>query len=117
MTDNQTTGIEARFWDEARQQWNGHAAFNTVSHKHVSCYLPADNHDPCDLTIVECADGRWFVEDNWGTDANGDDKVWNPTDRHASPPYFFDAQDEALAYAVSVIARISGVPASAVGVI
>lgn len=58
--------MEERFWSDERKRWDGHQAFNTVTHHHVSCYFPADGHDTCDIMIVGCADGRWYVEDNWG---------------------------------------------------
>lgn len=109
--------MDERFWDQKQKCWNGHAAFNTVSHHHVSCYSPADGRDSCDIMIVECADGRWYVEDNWGDDAQGAEKVWNPFDRNAGEPHFFACEHDALAHATAVVAQVSGVPANAVSAI
>jgi hypothetical protein len=104
--------LDQRFWNGKR--WDGHRAFNTVNHQHVSCYAPAPQHDTCDIMIVECADGRWYVEDNWGTDAKGADKVWNPFDPSTEGPHFFASEDEAMQHAVAVVAKVSGVPESSV---
>lgn len=106
--------MDFRFWDEGRNRWDGHHAFNTISHEHVSCYDPASGHDTCDIMIVECADGRWYVEDNWGGDAKGADKVWNPFDKSSEGPHFFASEDEAMQHAVAVVAKVSGVPESKV---
>lgn len=40
---------------------------------------------------------------------------WNPFDRNANGPHFFADQEQALAHAVAVVARVSGMPESAVG--
>ncbi len=109
--------MNEKFWHPEKKRWNGHAAFNTVSHHHVSCYDPAEGHDTCDLTIVECADGRWYVEDNWGGDAQGAEGVWNPYDRTATKPTFFESESDARKHAVTVVARICGVPESKVSFI
>jgi len=102
--------IAKELWDGTR--WNGHAAFNTISHTHVSCYSPADGHDSCDIMAVECADGRWYVEDNWGGDANGADGVWNPFDASDAEPRFFESEEAALRHAVAVVAAVAGVQES-----
>lgn len=104
--------MDERFWNQERKRWDGHTAFNTVNHEHVSCYSPADGHDSCDITVVECADGRWYVEDTWGRDAKGVERVWNPHDRYADEPYFFENQASAFGHAVAVVARVCGVPES-----
>lgn len=109
--------LDKCFWDEAQKRWDGHAAFNTIDHHHVSCYFPAPGHPNCEVAVVECADGRWYVEDNWGGDAPGAEKVWNPCDPDAREPHFFGRQEEAITHAVSVVARVSGVPESAVSAI
>lgn len=67
--------IDKKFWDGKR--WQGHAAFRTINHTHVTCYSPAAGHDSCDLIAVECEDGRWYIEDYWGGDTKGADGVWN----------------------------------------
>lgn len=99
--------LDPRFWDGSR--WNGHAAFDTVAHIHVSCYDPAEGFDSCDIMAVERADGSWHVEDNWGGDAQGAEGVWNPFDPSDAPPQIYPSQDAAIRRAVAVVAAVSGV--------
>ena len=105
--------IDKKFWTGRR--WQGHLAFSTVNHTHVCCYSPAEGYSDCDITAVECGDGRWYVEDNWGCDATGGDArgaagVWNPFDPSDADPQFFETEEAAIRHAVSVVARVSGVP-------
>jgi len=104
--------LDPKFWNGTR--WDGHAAFNTVDHEHVSCYSPAPGHKDCDLMVVGCADGRWYVEDIWGVDAAGHDGVWNSKNQNASSPQFFTSKDLAVKHAVAVVAKVAGVPAASV---
>lgn len=101
-----TARLDPRFWDGTR--WNGHAAFDTISHVHVCCYDPADGFDSCDIMAVEHSDGSWHVEDNWGGDAKGADGVWNPFDPSDAHPRLFPTQEDAIRHAVAVVAAISG---------
>lgn len=105
--------IDSKFWDGTR--WDGHGAFRTVNHHHVSCYSPADGHDTCDIMVVECADARWYVEDNWGGDAKGEEGVWNPFDPRNEGPRFFSSEAEAMKHAIKVVAKVSGVTEASVG--
>lgn len=99
--------IDRKFWDGKR--WQGHLAFRTVSHTHVSCYSPAEGRGTCDIAAVECEDGRWYVEDTWGGDAKGATGVWNPFDPSDAEPRFFDSEEGAIRHAASVVASICGV--------
>lgn len=98
--------IDKKFWDGTR--WDGHSAFKTISHGHISCFAPAEDHDTCDIMIVEMSDGRWYVEDNWGDDAKGAVGVWNPFDTSDAEPVFYPTQEVAMAHAISVVARVCG---------
>lgn len=95
--------IDKKYWDGTR--WHGHLAFNTVNHLHVSDYSGGES---CDIMVVECEAGRWYVEDNWGGDANGAEGVWNPFDPSDAEPRFFDSEDAAIRHAVSVVASVTG---------
>jgi hypothetical protein len=59
--------------------------------------------------VVECKDGRYYVEDNWGGEANGAEGVWNPFDPDDKGPHFFDTEEDAIRRAVAVVAEVSGV--------
>lgn len=99
--------IDSKYWDGTR--WHGHQAFATINHTHVSCYHQAEGFDSCDIMAVECADGRWYVEDNWGGDAKGAQGVWNPFDPSPAGLQFFPTEEAAIRHAVAVVAAISGV--------
>ncbi|EJE4208678.1 hypothetical protein M3899_003162 [Vibrio parahaemolyticus] len=43
--------------------WNTHELFQTVSHQHIT--IPIDDQ-LFDVLLVECADGRWFANDEVG---------------------------------------------------
>jgi hypothetical protein len=110
--DGEPGRIDRRFWDGRR--WRGHEAFDTVGHEHISCYFPAEGYDACDIMLVECSDGRWYVEDNWGGDAKGADGVWDPFVESGEMPRFFETREGAARHAVAVVASVSGVdPAEA----
>jgi len=98
--------MEPKFWNGIR--WSGDAAFGTVQRFHVSC-SPADGRPDCDLTVVGCADGRWYVEDYWGADATGHEGVWNPFDPGCLGPRFFPSEGEARRHAVAVVSTVCGV--------
>jgi hypothetical protein len=100
--------MDKKYWDGTR--WNGHVAFSTIGHELISCYGPAEGHDTCDIMVVECSDGRFYVEDNWGGDAKGAEGVWNPFDASDTGPRFFETEGAAVRHAVSVVAKVSGVP-------
>lgn len=57
--------------------------------------------------IVECADGRWFIEDNWGGDAKGAPDVFNPFIKGAYPT-FFESCEKANYRAAEVVSSITG---------
>lgn len=101
------TRIDKKFWNGAR--WNGHEAFQTINHVHISCYVPSEGHDSCDIMAVECADGHWYVEDEWGGDAQGAEGVWNPFSPSDDLPRFFSTREDAIRHAVAVVAVVSGV--------
>lgn len=102
-----TMRINKKFWNGTR--WNGHAAFQTIGHQHICCYIPADGFKSCDIMVVECADGRWYVEDNWGGDAENAIGVWNPFNPDNSLPSFFSTKTDAVRHAVAVLVAVSGV--------
>jgi hypothetical protein len=106
--------IDKKFWKGDR--WDGHAAFNTVEHTHVSCYSPSDGKPCCEVLVVECQDGRWYVEDNWGGDAGGAAGVWNPRSADNTGPQFFQSEDDATQLAVAVVASVCGVSESKVSI-
>ena len=79
---------------------NTHDMFNTVSHEHIG-------KDLKEILIAECADGRWFIENNWGDkDFECFTGISNP---HITPyvePLFFHNEDKALEYAIKIVQSV-----------
>ena len=96
--------IPDKYWDENKRRFDSHLFFDTVNHHHISDYSKEEH---CDLMIVECSDGRWYIEDNWGRDAQGAKDVFNPFDKQ-SYPTFFPTMKEAAVRAAEVVSSITG---------
>ena len=106
--------IDKEFWVESSGKWDSHKAFDTISHNHVSCYFSDDEGDDCDIMVVECRDGSFFIEDNWGGDAKG-----------APPPlihmteivtqFFYKTFEGALTKAKLIVSSVSKVDFEDVG--
>ncbi|HGF9504268.1 TPA: hypothetical protein ACJEU7_001464 [Acinetobacter baumannii] len=79
---------------------NTHKLFKTINHEHVGRELT-------EVIIVECADGRWFIENNWhDSDLEEFEGVSNP---HLLPyvhPTFFEDRATALAKAEEILRKI-----------
>ena len=76
--------IPEEYWDSERNRYNSHAYFDTINHHHISDY---SGEETCDIMIVECKDGRWYIEDNWGVDATGAPVVFNPFEKGSYPTF------------------------------
>lgn len=96
--------IPEEYWDVNRGRFNSHAYFKTVAHHHISDY---EGQESCDIMIVGCSDGRWYIEDNWGGDAKGAEDVFNPFDK-ASYPTFFDSLEAVNLRAAEIVSSITG---------
>lgn len=97
-----TNSLDPRFWDGSR--WDSHAAFNTVSHLHVYAPDQAEGVDAWHLMVIECANGKFFIEDPSSTDMGQFKRVWYSRDRDAGLPVFFDFKDVALYAAIEAVA-------------
>ncbi|MGN5048520.1 hypothetical protein ACTG16_21730 [Aeromonas sp. 23P] len=99
-----TGAIPDEYWDDRNGRYITHLFFNTVGHHHISDY---GGSEQCDLMVVECRDGRWFIEDNWGGDAKGASGVFNPFEKGGFPT-FYKSAEEANQRAAEVISSITG---------
>lgn len=102
MSENQRIPLE--FWDEDRNRFNSHAYFSTVQHHHIADY---NSEITCDVMIVQCADGRWYIEDNWGGDAQGAHDVFNPFVKESYPTFFQDVKS-CNQRAAEIVSSITG---------
>lgn len=96
--------IPEEYWDAQQGRYDSHRYFNTINHHHISDY---SSDVTCDILIAECADGRWFIEDNWGNDAKGAKDVFNPTVKD-SYPTFFPNLEAANLRAAEIVSAITG---------
>lgn len=96
--------IPNKYWDENRKRYNSHAFFSTIKHHHISDY---SGDESCDIMIVGCKDGRWYIEDNWGEYSDGVKDIFNPFDRD-SYPTFFSSCEEANKRAAKIVSSITG---------
>lgn len=99
--------IPEEYWDKLNGRWNSHKFFNTINHWHISDY---ESDTTCDLMLVECMDGRFYIVDNWGGDADGHHEVFNPYDKN-SYPTFFESFEQGNRTAAAVVASITGAKA------
>lgn len=101
-----TQAIPLEYWDEARKRFNSHDYFSTINHHHISDY---SGDKTCEVNIVECKDGRWYIEDYW-EDVSSKiqvDDLFNPHDKN-SYPAFFDSCESANRRAAEIVAMVTG---------
>ncbi len=94
--------IPIEYWNTGEAKWNSHAAFQTTNHWHVSSY----EEKSCDLAIVQCENGNYYIEDNFG-DAKGHDEVFNPFEFELYTA-FFGSFDEVNKRTAKIVAGITG---------
>lgn len=95
--------IAIEYWDTCEAKWNSHEAFKTNNHWHVCSY----EDKSCDLTIVQCENGKYYIEDSFGGDAEGFNEVFNPF-KFESYPTFFANFDEVNKRTAEIVASITG---------
>lgn len=77
-----------------------HKKYNTTEHEHVGQNLK-------EVCVVKCADGRFFVENNW-EDKDFENRVGisNPHIKPFVEPCFYTSFDLAHAFAIEIIRTI-----------
>lgn len=96
-----TKKLDPRFWNGSR--WDAHAAFNTVDHSHVHAKHSGEGAGTWHVMVVECADGKFFIEDGSTEDMGQFKRVWYSRDPNASMPVFFDSKDQAVYAAIEAV--------------
>lgn len=89
---------------------NTHEKFNTVDHHHFdfSYRTAADQFDYPDsaLMLVECADGRWFVQQEFGEKYSQFPGVVQSGDDLDTAPTFYSNVEEAARAAFAFIKQV-----------
>ncbi len=85
--------------------FNTHKAYNTVEHEHLDMLVDraSGNYPSSGLLVVGCADGRWFVEVDFGNDYNQIDGIAKPRLTPFVEPRFFLNEEAATDFAIECI--------------
>lgn len=88
---------------------NTHERYNTVYHQHLDTLvywaLKGDEFPDDGLMLVECADGRWFLEVEFGNLFDQIDGISKPALIPFVEPSFFASEDLALEFAYTCLKR------------
>lgn len=87
---------------------NTHKIYNTISHEHLDdlVHFSTGEHPDSGLLIVECENGSWFIEQDYG---NAFDSFSGISKPHVHPylnPVFYENREEALAVSIELIKLI-----------
>jgi hypothetical protein len=87
-----------------------HVKYNTKDHIHLDFTFQSDA-DPHDypssaLCLVECSDGRWFVEQEYGTEYSGFEGIPVSSEDVDTVPHFYSDMRSAAHAAFEHIQRI-----------
>lgn len=87
---------------------NTHKMFHTVGHEHLDTFVlqSTGRYPDSGLNLVECADGRWYVEVDFGAEFDNMEGISRPHSQPYTNPRFFDSRLEALDFAVSCIQQV-----------
>lgn len=87
---------------------NTHRRYNTVDHLHLDAlvYQATGNFPNSGLALVECADGRWFVEVDFGVGFDQIEGVSKPKVTPYVEPRFFPDRAGALGFAFESIKQV-----------
>ena len=83
-----------------RMNTDTHLLFKTINHTHIG-------NGEIELDVIECANGKWFVENRWGYEYfEKIEGISNPDILPYVNPIFFETELEAENFAVSQIQKI-----------
>ncbi|PAW00410.1 hypothetical protein [Vibrio coralliilyticus] len=69
-----------------RERWDTHSFYRTTHHLHLTVCEAGGNM--IDLLLVECENGKWFIEDSIGDLL--DERVFQPSSKDFIEPKFYD---------------------------
>jgi hypothetical protein len=87
--------------EKVNGKWSTHSFYGTVSHLHLSFLL--NGSDLIDLMLVECGDGRWFIEQVSITFES--EQLFDAYSNEFVEPKFYSNSDEAEKFACKLIAE------------
>jgi len=87
---------------------NTHAMYETINHEHLDglVFWASGEFPDAGLNLVECADGRWFVEVDHGVAFDHIVGVSKPNVAPFIEPAFFHSEVEAREFAFTCIKEV-----------
>ena len=84
---------------------NTHAIYRTISHRHLDGFVNwvMKEFPDAGLNLVECEDGRWFVEVDHGIRYDGLAGLSRPNVEPYVAPHFHSSEQAALSFALACI--------------
>ncbi len=86
---------------------NTHEKYNTVNHIHLDMLVPYTEDVDLGLMLVECADGKWYIEQDFSTDVY--DKVPGVVKSETdiiTEPVFYPDEETAEKAALDIVRSI-----------
>lgn len=84
---------------------NTHQMFKTINHEHLDSliYFVIGDYPKSGLILVECKDGCWFIEQEYGNEFDAISGIWKPTSECYIEPNFYSNREEALTKAIKLM--------------
>lgn len=91
-----------------REALNTHTLYKTVNHEHLDSLVNWAMNDFPDsgINLVECQDGRWFVEVDHGEAFNQIEGISKPDIQPYREPRFFSSEDGARQFAYTCLRHV-----------
>ena len=82
-----------------------HQMFKTINHEHLDSliYFVIGDYPKSGLVLVECKDGRWFIEQEYGNEFDAISGISKPTSECYIEPNFYSNREEALTKATKLM--------------
>lgn len=87
---------------------NTHIKYNTIGHEHLDDLVSwvTGEYPDSGLILVECSNGRWFVEVDYGHDFDSLLGISNPKCITYVEPSFYSSRSDALEFALALINKV-----------
>ncbi len=87
---------------------NTHLMFETITHEHLDNLVnwATGEYPDSGLILVECKDGRWFIEQEYGHAFDSFSGISSPKIEPYLEPNFYSCRDDALDVALELIKRV-----------
>lgn len=91
-----------------KTETNSHIKYSTISHEHLDDLVnwATDEYPSSGLMLVECSDGRWFIEIDYGHDYDSFSGISKPKCVPTKEPIFYSSKEKALCVAIDLIKQI-----------